>query len=155
MRALLLAGALLGVAEVAGCGGLSKDPADGLSFRPPPGWSSDIRLLGVDVFASPGHREFMSLTTMPPGPDLEERLLDGATYRNPREVQQSDITICSGKDAELTTALVYFISGRKDMNLEMVTTEQPDNILVADYIYPIGSKPDKRATAAIRRLCPA
>jgi len=154
MRSTLLAGALLGVAGTVACSGLSKDPADGLNFQVPAGWTSDIRLLGTDVFASPNHTEFMTLSTMPPGPDLEQRLLNGATYRNPRNTDQSDVTICGGKDAQYTKAVVYFISGRRDMNLEMITSERSDEVLVADYVYPTGAKPDKRAEAAIRELCP-
>lgn len=155
MRSVLLAGALLGFGGIAACGGLSKDPAEGLSFRPPADWTSDIRLLGIDVFASPHRSEFISLSSMPSGPDLEQRLLDGATYRNPRGTDQTDITICGGKDAKYTKAVVYFISGRRDMNLEMITRERDDDVLVADYIYPIGTRPDKKAEAAIRELCPA
>lgn len=155
MRSVLLAGALLGVSGASACSGLSKDPAEGLNFRPPAGWASDIRLLGIDVFASPDRSEFMSLSTMPPGPDLEQRLLNGATYRDPRGVDQTDITICRDNGAQYTKAVVYVISGRRDMNLEMITKERQDEVLVADYIYPIGTKPDKKAQAAIRELCPA
>jgi hypothetical protein len=154
MRSVLLAGALFGVAATSACSELSKDPAEGLSFRPPAGWTSDIRLLGTDVFASPDHSEFVSLSTMPPGAALDQRLLNGATYRNPRDTDQTDITICGDKDAQYTKAVVYFISGRRDMNLEMVTLEQQNELLDADYIYPIGTRPDKKARAAIRELCP-
>jgi hypothetical protein len=154
MRSVLLAAAVLAAAGTAACSGLTKDPADGLNFQPPAGWKSTFRLLGTDVFSSPDGNQLISLNTMPPGPDLEQRLMNGATYRNPRGVDQRDTTICGNKDAEYTTAVVYFISGRKDVNLEMITKEQPDEVLVADYIYPIGTKPDKRAEAAIRQLCP-
>lgn len=154
MRSAIRFAALLGIFGAAACGGLSSDPADGLNFRPPQGWTSDIRLLGIDVFASPGRTQFMTLSTMSPGPDLEQRLMNGATYRNPRGTERSIITICGDKTAEYTTAVVYFISGRRDMNLEMITKERTDDVLVADYVYPIGSKPDKTAEAAIRALCP-
>ena len=154
MRSVLLAGALVGAAGMTACSELSKDPAEGLNFRPPAGWTADIRLLGTDVFASPKRSEFIALSTMPPGPDLEQRLLNGATYRNPRGIDQSDITICGDKDAQYTKAVVYFISAGRDMNLEMVTLERQDEVLDADYIYPIGATPDANAQAAIRELCP-
>ena len=42
-----------------------------------------------------------------------------------------------------------------DNNLEMVSTKNADGVLMAMYIYPIGTRPDATADAAIYQLCPA
>ena len=154
MKTTVLACALAGVITTTGCG-LTNDPARGLNFQPPPSWGdSGIRLLGSDSFSAPSDRGVIVLSAVAPGPNVEQRILNGSYFRNARQTHEKQIAICGNERAQYTTALVYARWHRGDMRLEIVRRDRPHDALVAYYAYTAGSKPDKEAEASIRELCP-
>ena len=139
-----------------GCG-LTSSPADGLIFRPPAGWQGSPGIMGFMQFWKPPSRgdEVLMLFRSPKQIDPNE-VLTSAKLKDARIERRQEIKICGNQPA------VYFVgagtssSGNNtstEAEMQMVMTNANGAAYFAMYVYPIGTRPNGEALAALRELC--
>jgi hypothetical protein len=141
-----------GVVLLAGCGGLTKSPAEGLTFTAPPGWTGTPGILGMaQVWTPPGDSKSVLMLIKAPAAAKLNESLESARVQDSSVKQQRTLTICTNQPArylELTGK-----ANGEDESIETVVTAVGDQHYVAMYMYPIASKPDPQAQAALRQIC--
>jgi hypothetical protein len=150
-------GPVLCVALLCGCG-LTSSPADGLAFRPPAGWQGSPGIMGFMQFWKPpaSSDEVLMLFRSPKQIDPNE-VLASAKLRDTRIERKQVIKICGNQPAS------YFVgAGTSSSNnnattqaeMQMVMTNANGASYFAMYVYPVGTRPNGEALAALRELCP-
>jgi hypothetical protein len=154
MRRFGLAACALAFALTA-CGGLTKSPAEGLTFKAPAAWTSSPGIMGMMQFWTTDDKKQMLMLFKVPADFKTDQAFSSADIKDAHIETQRPIKICGNVDAEYTKAIATSSRTGDDSNLEMVTSKADTGEYMALYIYPIGMKPDDTAGAAIYQLCPA
>jgi len=155
LRVGIAASALCAAVATAACGGLTKSPADGLTFTSPAGWTSSPGIMGMMQFWTSSDKKQMLMLFKVPADFKTDQAFSSADVKDAHVETQRDLKICGNTNAQYVKAIATSSRTGDDNNLEMVTAKSPDGALMAMYIYPIGAKPDDTAAAAIYQLCPA
>jgi len=137
------------------CGGLTKSPAEGLTFKPPDGWSSSPGIMGMMQFWTSTDKKQVLMLFKVPADFKTDQAFSSADIKDAHIETQRPIKICGNLAADYVKAIATSSRTGDDNNLEMVTAKADAGVYMAMYIYPIGSKPDATAGAAIYQLCPA
>jgi hypothetical protein len=147
--------ALFGAVATAACGGLTKSPAEGLTFKAPADWTSSPGIMGMMQFWTSSDKKQVLMLFKVPADFKTDQAFNSAEVKDAHVESQKAIKVCGSQDADYTKAIATSSRTGDDNNLEMVTTKTADGVLMAMYIYPIGTQPDATADAAIYQLCPA
>jgi hypothetical protein len=155
LRYVVAALALFGTIATVACGGLTKSPAEGLTFKAPADWPSSPGIMGMMQFwTSPDKKQVLMLFKVPA--DFKtDQAFSSADVKDAHIEAQRTINVCGEQHADYMKAIATSSRTGDDNNLEMVSTKSADGVLMAMYIYPIGTQPDATADAAIYQLCPA
>ena len=148
--------ALLGALATTACGGLTKSPAEGLTFTAPADWKATPGIMGMMQFwMSPDKKQALMLFRVPA--DFKtDQAFSSADVKDAHIESQRTIKLCGNMPAQYMKAIATSSRTGDDNNLEMTIAKGSDgNTLMAMYVYPIGTKPDATADAAIYQLCPA
>jgi hypothetical protein len=141
---------------VAGCS-FGASPADGLAFRPPPGWRSSPGIMGFMQFWRPpsSDREVLMLFKSP-RPIATKDFFNSEGVRdslkNISEEERSQITICNNQPALYIKARGTSSRGG-DESVEMIGTNAGGNSYFAMYVRPLGAAPNRFAETALRQVC--
>jgi hypothetical protein len=144
-------------ATLGGCG-LTSSPAEGLDFHPPAGWQGSPGIMGFMQFWKPPSRsdEVLMLFRSPKQIDPNE-VLASAKLRNTRIERRQEIKICGNQPA------VFFAGAGTSSSANNSTTEAEMRMVMTNasgaayfvmYVYPVGTRPNGEALAALRELCP-
>ena len=146
---------LVAACALASCGGLTKSPADGLTFAAPHGWRSSPGIMGMAQFwVGPNDQMLMLFKT--PRDWTESEAFTSADMKDVHIELQRSISICDGsRQATYIKAVATSKRTNDDSNDEMMIAKAPDSTYVALYAYPIGVVPQAEAEAALHELCPA
>ncbi|HTA38136.1 MAG TPA: hypothetical protein VK760_03630 [Candidatus Acidoferrales bacterium] len=147
--------ALVATVATAACGGLTKSPADGLTFKAPTDWASSPGIMGMMQFWTSADKKQVLMLFRVPADFKTDQAFNSAEVKDAHIESQKPVKVCGSQDAEYTKAIATSSRTGDDNNLEMVSTKNADGVLMGMYIYPIGTKPDAAADAAIYQLCPA
>jgi hypothetical protein len=147
--------ALLGALATSACGGLTKSPADGITFTAPSTWQSSPGIMGMMQFwTSPDKKQVLMLFKVPA--DFKtDQAFSSAEVKDAHIEEERSVKICGNMQADYTKAIATSSRTGDDNNLEMIAAKADGGVFMAMYIYPIGTKPDPTAGAAIYQLCPA
>jgi hypothetical protein len=164
MRYPAAATAMLATILLAGCGGLMKSPADGLTFRAPDAWQTTPGIMGRFQLWTTGDgkdKQLLVLLKLPAQAKLDKSFdLDLVNGENSGGVQgvtvvsRRQMTLC-GNQPSLNVMMRGESSRNKvEENLAAVFSKTTDATYMAMYVYPVGTTPNARAEAAISELCP-
>lgn len=152
--------ALLAAAAVTltGCANLTKSPAQGLTFKPPAGWTASPGIFGVtQIWVSPktaaGTQELLLLKL--PVVATSRDIIDQGQFQNAHIQVRRHVTICGNASATYVQFNATARSQHQDVEGETVMTARNGKTLVAMYIRPLGAKADPQVAASIYQLCPA
>jgi hypothetical protein len=146
---------MLALLAVVGCS-LAASPADGLTFKPPAGWSSSPGIMGFMQFWRPPSNErevlmlFKSPTPLKPT-DVFKNSQVNSSLSNVAIERQTAITICGKQPAALFVA--HGTSKGGDERVEMVLTNVVGSSYLAMYVRPAHGQSNPSAEAALRELC--
>ena len=153
-RAGLVVASLLGTFVLAACSGLTKSPAEGLTFKAPDGWTSTPGIMGImQLWASPGTSKEVLMLFHAPSDWKSDQALDSANVKDAQIQEQRTITICGNQSAQYLKMRATSTRGDGDQNVQMISSKGKDGTYLALYIYPIAATPDPQAQAAIYELC--
>jgi hypothetical protein len=154
LRYGIAACALLGALATTACSGLTKSPAEGLTFKAPADWTSSPGIMGMMQFwASPDKKQVLMLFKVPA--DFKtDQAFSSADVKDAHIEVQRDVKICGNVAAQYIKGIATSSRTNDDNNLEMIVAKGTDGTYMSMYIYPIGTKPDDTADAALYQLCP-
>jgi len=155
LRLLIAASAVFASFALAACSGLTKSPADGLTFTPPAGWASSPGIMGMMQFWTSTDKKQVLMLFKVPADFKTDQAYSSADVKDAHVETQRTIKVCGSTEAQYVKAIATSSRTGDDNNLEMVTAKSGDGVLMAMYVYPIGVKPDGAAGAAIYQLCPS
>jgi hypothetical protein len=155
MRILRYVIAALAVLGTVACGGLTKSPAEGLTFKAPADWTSSPGIMGMMQFWTSSDKKQVLMLFRVPADFKTDQAFNSAEVKDAHIESQKAIKVCGSQAADYMKAIATSSRTGDDNNLEMVSTKTADGALMAMYIYPIGTQPDTAAGAAIYQLCPA
>ncbi|MBV8148409.1 MAG: hypothetical protein JO092_04895 [Candidatus Eremiobacteraeota bacterium] len=140
-----------------GCG-LTSSPAEGLAFRPPAGWQGSPGIMGFMQFWKPptNSDEVLMLFRSPKQIDPNQ-VLASARLRNTRIERRQEIKVCGNQPAIFFEGAGTSSSGNNASTqavMQMVMTNANGATYFAMYAYPVGTRPNSEALAALRELCP-
>ncbi|HXB82042.1 MAG TPA: hypothetical protein VNU22_01675 [Candidatus Acidoferrum sp.] len=142
---------------VGGCA-LQASPADGLRFEAPAGWRASPGILGYLQFWRPPNndREVLMLFKSPRPMQTNEifsksNLQD--TMKDVTIVGQQTIKICGTQPAKYVQARGSSSEGGP-IDIETVATIIGGSSYFAVYVRPIVVRPNPKALAALREVCP-
>jgi hypothetical protein len=138
--------------------GLTSSPAEGLSFHPPAGWQGSPGIMGFMQFWKPptGSDEVLMLFRSPKQID-PNNIISSAKLRDTRIQRTQQIKICGNQPATSFVGVGTSSSASnatKQAEMQMVMTNAAGAAYFAMYVYPVGTRPNGEALAALRELCP-
>jgi hypothetical protein len=146
---------MLALLALAGCS-LGASPADGLTFKPPAGWSSSPGIMGFMQFWRPPSNDrevlmlFKSPTPLKPS-DVFNNSQVNSSLRNIAIERKTAITICGKQPAALFVA--HGTSRGGNERVEMVLTNAVGSSYLAMYVRPVQGPSNPSAEAALTELC--
>lgn len=166
MKLLRVAAAIGGLALLTACG-LTKSPADDITFSAPASWHGTPGIMGRFQLWTGGtdSKEVLMLMKLPQDAKIDKSFnasdfKDAAgtvPVKNATMEEQRDMTICGNQPAMFMKMRgVSTNNGDKktDEMIEAVVSKVSDGTFMAMHMYPVGSVPDAQAEAAIYELCP-
>lgn len=147
--------ALLGVLACTACGGLTKSPADGLTFTAPADWKSSPGIMGMMQFWVSSDSKHVLMLFRVPTDFKTDQAFSSADVKDEHVESQRDLKLCGDVPAQYTKAIATSSRTGDDTNLEMIVAKNADGEIITMYMYPIGATPNPTAEAALSQICPA
>ena len=168
VRSLRIAvAAAFAVATLTACG-LTKSPAEGLTFKAPDGWQGTPGIMGrFQLWTARSGTEttgqVLMLMKLPVDTNLKgdfdpSNLNDvngSASLRNAKVLAKRTMTLCNSQQSIFMKMRGQSKNQKTEEQIEAVVSNAPDGTYMAMYMFPIGAAPDPAAEAAIYELCPA
>jgi hypothetical protein len=155
--------AMLATILLVACGGLTKSPADGLTFKAPSGWPTTPGIMGRFQLWTTGEgkdKQVLVLLKLPPQAKIDKSSLDLVNGENSGGVQgaqvvsRKEMTLCGNQPSIYVMMRGESSREKVQENLAAVFSKGTDATYMAMYVYPVGTSPNARAEAAISELCP-
>jgi hypothetical protein len=164
---LRIAAAIAGVAILTACG-LTKSPAEDITFTAPTDWTSTPGIMGRFQLWTGGPasaKQVLMLMKLPQDSKIDrsfnasdiKEMTGPASVKDATMVEQRNMTICGSQPATyMKMRGVSSNNGNRktDEMIETVISKVSDGTYMAMHMYPVGTDPDKQAEAAIYELCP-
>jgi hypothetical protein len=161
---IAVAGALA-AATLTACG-LTKSPAEGLTFTAPSGWTGTPGIMGrfqlwTGTGDASGH--VLMLMKLPADTNLKadfdmDNLKDvngSASLKDAKILARRTMTLCNGQQSMFMKMQGKSKNQNTEESIEAVLSKASDGTYMAMYMYPIGAATNPAAEAAIYELCPA
>lgn len=153
-------GALIALIAVgfAGCGNLTKSPAEGLTFKAPAGWTGSPGIMGMmQIWVAPagasGKQELMIFKV--PVAFKSDDVFKQADMKDAKIEESHGIKVCGNEPGSYLRLSATSERDKRHIEAEMVMLPQGSSSLMALYVRPFGMKPDAQAQSALYELCPA
>jgi hypothetical protein len=156
--------AAFAVASLTACG-LTKSPADGLTFKAPDGWTATPGVMGrFQLWTSGGgdSAHVLMLLKLPADTKLNSSFsvndfkdVDGpASLKDGRVLAQRTMTLCGSQRSMFVKMQGQTKNQKAEELVEAVLSKAADGTYMAMYMHPIAVAPNPAAEAAIYELCP-
>jgi hypothetical protein len=146
--------------------GLTKSPADGLTFRAPDGWTGTPGIMGrFQLWTSPGDKDkqIVMLMKLPSDTKIDQST-DVASFKSfssqdslkdTKLLERKVMKLCNGTQSSIFMKMEgTSTNSHSEETVETVLSKAPDGTYMAMYMYPIGTAPDANVEASIYNLCP-
>lgn len=149
-RTLLIAAT---TALLVGCSGLTKSPAEGLTFTAPPGFTSKASVMGVtQIWTTSDNRQVMLVLRLPVVVTSTDAL-KSANVKDAKILANKAIALCGHRPAMYMELSGVNSTDNSNEFVDAVFLRGTTHTLISMYIYSQDVKPDPAAQAALRELC--